>query len=62
MSDSRQQCVITRETTMRLASDVRDIYKHPLHSEGIYYEHDESDLLKGYAMIIGPEDTPYSGG
>lgn len=34
----------------------------PLTSNGIYYQHDESDMLKGYAMIVGPKDTPYYGG
>jgi ubiquitin-protein ligase len=36
--------------------------KHPLTDNGIYYSHDESDMMKGYALIIGPEDTPYFGG
>ena len=29
---------------------------------GIYYKHDEDDMLKGYALIIGPEDTIYNYG
>jgi len=53
---------ISRETTARLLNDVRQIIKNPLTSNGIYYIHDESDMLKGYALIIGPEDTPYFGG
>ena len=59
---SAESVVIPKATMKRLAADVRDIYKNPLHSEGIYYHHDESDLLTGYALLIGPEDTPYSGG
>jgi ubiquitin-protein ligase len=59
---SAEPVVIPKATMKRLAADVRDIYKNPLHSEGIYYHHDESDLLTGYALLIGPEDTPYSGG
>ena len=54
--------VVPKSTLKRLASDVRDIYKSPLDSEGIFYHHDETDLLTGYALLIGPEDTPYSGG
>jgi ubiquitin-conjugating enzyme E2 Z len=54
--------VITRETITRLVKDVKQIIKCPLTDNGIYYVHDDEDLLKGYAMIIGPKDTPYFGG
>ena len=54
--------VVSRETIRRLVKDVRDIVKQPLHEHGIYYHHDEEDMMKGYAMIVGPEDTPYFGG
>jgi ubiquitin-conjugating enzyme E2 Z len=54
--------VISKETTMRLLKDVRNIIKNPLVDQGIYYVHDDTDMMKGYAMIIGPEDTPYFGG
>jgi ubiquitin-protein ligase len=53
---------ISKETIKRLVSDVKNIRKDSLESEGIYYIHDETDILKGYAMIIGPKDTPYFGG
>ena len=53
---------ISKETVRRIAKDVRDIIKNPLQDNGIYYEHDESDLLKGKALIIGPPNTPYEGG
>ena len=53
---------ISKETLKRLVSDVKNIKKDSLESEGIYYQHDETDILKGYAMIIGPENTPYFGG
>jgi ubiquitin-conjugating enzyme E2 Z len=46
----------------RLLKDVRDIIKNPLINQGIYYIHDDTDMLKGYAMIIGPSETPYFGG
>lgn len=54
--------VINKETMQRLLKDVRQIIKHPLTDNGIYYSHDESDMMKGYALIVGPEDTPYFGG
>ena len=54
--------VISTETTKRLLKDIKHIIKNPLTSEGIYYIHDEANILKGYAMIVGPSDTPYFGG
>lgn len=53
---------ISKETINRLLKDIKDIIKNPLVQQGIYYIHDDTDMLKGYAMIIGPEDTPYFGG
>lgn len=50
------------ETVKRLLKDVKQILKHPLTDNGIYYIHDDTDMTKGYAMIVGPEDTPYFGG
>ena len=54
--------MITRETIKRLAKDVREIMKNPLDEHGIYYFHNETDMLKGQALIIGPKDTPYENG
>lgn len=56
------QPIMERECIQRLLKDVRDIIKNPLDEQGIYYVHDKADMLKGYAMIIGPENTPYFGG
>lgn len=53
---------IPKETVRRIAKDVREINKSPLHDHGIHYAHDEEDLLKGRALIIGPPNTPYEGG
>lgn len=52
----------TRETVLRLMSDIRQLAVSPLTENGIYYHHDETDILKGYAMIEGRSDTPYFGG
>jgi ubiquitin-conjugating enzyme E2 Z len=54
--------VITNDTVRRLLKDVKQIMKYPLTDNGIYYIHDEIDMTKGYAMIIGQSDTPYYGG
>ena len=53
---------ITKDTIGRLLKDVRQIMKHPLTDNNIFYVHDDTDILKGYAMIIGPSETPYFGG
>lgn len=53
---------ISRETINRLLKDVKQIIQNPLTEQGIYYIHDDADILKGYAMIIGPSETPYFGG
>jgi ubiquitin-conjugating enzyme E2 Z len=54
--------VIGKDTISRLLKDVKHIMKNPLIENGIYYIHDDTDIMKGYALIIGPSDTPYFGG
>ena len=51
-----------RENAIRLLKDVRSIYKDDLQDQGIYYHHDEENMNKGYALIFGPENTPYQYG
>ena len=47
---------------LRLKKDIADIMRSPLNDNGIYYVHDESNFLKGYALMCGPTDTPYEYG
>ena len=54
--------IIKKDTIRRLLKDIKQIISNPLTDNGIYYSHDETDMLKGYAMIVGPSDTPYFGG
>lgn len=61
-STSKETVTISKDTIKRLIKDVKHLIKEPLHDSGIYYEHDQEDMLKGYAMIMGPCDTPYFGG
>ena len=61
-SDVVKQVHISKETIQRLLKDVKEIMKNPLIENGIYYVHDDEDMMKGYAMIVGPSDTPYFGG
>jgi len=59
---SVSQTFVTKDTLRRIVSDIKDLQKNPLSAHGIYYEHDETDVLKGRALIIGPADTPYADG
>lgn len=54
--------VLSKDTINRLLRDVKQVIKNPLTENGIYYMHDDEDMLKGYALIVGPSDTPYFGG
>lgn len=54
--------MIAKESIMRLLKDVKQIIQNPLTDNGIYYVHDDTEMLQGYAMIVGPSDTPYFGG
>jgi ubiquitin-protein ligase len=54
--------IISKDSIHRLLKDVKDIIKNPLHDNGIYYQHDDEDMLRGYALSIGPTETPYFGG
>ena len=60
--DNIEPLVIKRETAQRLIKDVKALINHPLSGDNIYYFHDEVNILKGYALIIGSEGTPYFGG
>lgn len=53
---------VSENTKRRLIHDITNIYKNPLADMGIYYQHDDENMLRGYAMIIGPKDTPYEDG
>ena len=61
-ASSTETKVISRETIHRLLADVKYIYNNPLTDNGIFYTHDDADIMKGYALIVGPEETPYFGG
>ena len=53
---------ISKESIKRLAKDIKEVRDKSLKENGIYYVHDEENILKGYALIYGPENTPYSYG
>lgn len=53
---------VSSSTVKRLISDIKDLVNDPLSKEGIYYKHNEENMLLGHALIIGPQDTPYAHG
>jgi ubiquitin-conjugating enzyme E2 Z len=59
---SEKSIFVPQSNLKRLVNDIKQINKNPLTSQGIYYHHDETDMLKGYAMIVGPSETPYEYG
>ena len=52
--------VLTTATVQRIAKDVKYILNNPI--DNIYYKHDDENLMKGYALILGNKETPYSDG
>ena len=46
--------------TKRILLDVKDVMNAPI--DNIFYAHDEINIFKGYALIIGPASTPYENG
>jgi len=50
----------TNKTTLRIVQDIYDFNQNK--PEGIYLHVNKKDITKQYALIIGPNDTPYFGG
>ena len=48
-----------KSSIIRLAKDVKSIIRNPLENNNIYYKHDDENIYKGYALIIGSKTTPY---
>ena len=53
---------ITKDTLQRLIADIKEVKMSKLSKDGIYYEHDETNILVGRCVIVGPKDTPYENG
>ena len=61
-SETKNTKTMIRKSKMRLLKDVSDIIKNPLTDQGIYYVHDEDNMMKGYAVVFGPSETLYQYG
>ncbi len=53
---------MNKKNQKRLLKDIVDLIKNPLEDQGIYYKHDENNMLHAWALVIGPSDTLYSNG
>ena len=53
---------ISKDAIKRLLKDIQQIIKSPLHDQGIYYKHSETNILEGWALLIGPADSLYCNG
>jgi ubiquitin-protein ligase len=45
-----------------MRKDLPSVQNDDMKSNGIYYFPDETSIMKGMALIVGPEGTPYHGG
>ena len=54
-----ESVIMSRTSQKRLQKDIIDIIRSPLSDNGIFYAHDENNMLQGYAIIFGPSDTIY---
>ena len=52
---------LNKNTIKRIASDVKYLLNNNniLENENIYYKHSDSNILSGYALIVGNADSPY---
>ena len=54
---------IPKEPISRLLKDIKDMVSSSLEEEyGVYYKHSDTNILKAYVLIVGPEDSLYFGG
>lgn len=56
------ESIISKDCIKRILKDLTNLDSKLLKENNIYYYHDEDNILKGYAMIIGPEDSIYAYG
>ena len=53
---------INSNTVKRLIKDIKEILNYSTKDNNIYYKHHDTEMLIGYALIIGNSDTPYQYG
>ena len=53
--------LIAPQATKRVLKDIRNAQEELMKQQGIWYSMDDSNMTKGFALLKGPEDTPYDG-
>lgn len=53
--------LVAPQATRRLLKDIQRAQEPLMKQQGIWYSMNESDITKGFALLKGPEDTPYDG-
>lgn len=53
--------VAAPQATRRVLKDIQNAQQDIIKQQGIWYCMNESDMTKGFALLKGPEDTPYDG-
>jgi ubiquitin-protein ligase len=53
--------MITPQASRRLLKDIQRAQEKIMEEQGIYYMYQEDRIDKGFALIEGPENTPYEG-
>ncbi len=53
---------VTKQTVTRLIKDIKQVLEYTTDNPTIMYKHDETNMLIGYAFIVGPSSTPYQYG
>jgi len=59
MSGNNNDIYMSQKAKKRIFLDTKELYKYPMNDMGIYYQNDEDDISIGYALIVGPDNTPY---
>ncbi len=59
---SNECTTIKKDTVSRLIKDIKEAMILSKEKNNIFYKHDTENMLVGYALIIGCEDTPYQYG
>lgn len=57
----RTSSVLPPQAKSRLPKDILRAQDKSMQEEGIFYTFDEADMTRGWALIRGPDNTPYEG-
>ena len=53
---------VSKHMVTRLIKDIKQVMEYTAEFPSIMYKHDDTNMLLGYAFIVGPHSTPYQYG